>query len=96
MNLGIVKAAITATVKHRAYYGKKLLVVAICGPDWKETGRETLAVDTVQAGIGDRVLTLKEGNSAQAILGEKDLPLQELVGGIVDSVNWSGWSKGRP
>lgn len=89
MNLGIVKGTVTATVKHRVYENRRLLVVSICDPDWVETGKETLAVDLVQAGVGDRVLTLKEGNSARAIFGERDLPMQEMVVAIVDDVRRS-------
>lgn len=87
MNLGIVSHAITATVKHPVYSGRALFVVQICNPDWTPTGRETVAVDTVQAGIGDRVLVLKEGNSARAILREDLPPMQEMIVGIVDHVS---------
>lgn len=86
MNLGIVKGTVTATVKHPVYENRKLLVVALCNPDWSETGKETLAVDLVHAGVGDRVMTLKEGNSARAIFGVRELPMQEMVVGIVDEV----------
>ena len=87
MNLGIVVGTVTATVKHRVYAGRRLLVVALCGPDWVPVGRETLAVDLVDAGVGERVLTLKEGNSARAICGERELSMQELVVGVVDRVD---------
>lgn len=87
MNLGVVKGSVTATVKHRVYENRRLMVVAICTPDWKETGRETLAVDLVQAGVGDRVLVLKEGNSARAIFGERELPMQEMIVAVVDAVH---------
>jgi ethanolamine utilization protein EutN len=86
MNLGIVKGTVTATVKHRVYEHRTLMVVALCTPDWIETGRETLAIDTVQAGVGDRVMTLKEGNSARAIFGDGELPMQEMIVAIVDAV----------
>lgn len=86
MNLGIVKGTVTATVKHPVYENRKLLVIALCTPDWVETGKETLAVDVVHAGVGDRVLTLKEGNTARAIFGIRDLPMQEMVVAIVDEV----------
>ena len=87
MNLGIVKGTVTATVKHEVYENRTLMVVAICTPDWQETGKETLAVDLVQAGVGDRVMTLKEGNSARAMFGIHTLPMQEMIVAIVDSVH---------
>ena len=85
MNLGTVTGTVTGTVKDEAYRGRRLMVVALCRPDWSVTGKETLAVDTVGAGIGDRVLVLKEGNSAKAIFGSI-LPMQEMIVGIVDDV----------
>lgn len=90
MNLGIVTGTVTATAKHPAYEGRSLMVVALCRPDWTRTGRETLAVDTVQAGVGDRVMVLKEGNSAKAILGGVPLPLQEMIVAIVDHAELQG------
>ena len=89
MILGIVRKTVTATIKHPVYNGQRLLVVERCDPDWTPTGKETLAVDLVQAGIGDRVMVLKEGNSARAIFEEKLLPLQEMVVAVVDSVRLS-------
>jgi microcompartment protein CcmK/EutM len=86
MNLGIVKGTVTSTVKHRVYDNRRLMVVGLCTPEWKETGKETLAVDLVQAGPGDRVLTLKEGNSARAVFKDYELPMQEMIVAIVDDV----------
>lgn len=90
MNLAIVRNTITGTVKHPVYAGRRLYVVEICTPDWRPTGKETIAVDTVQAGVGDRVLVLKEGNSARAILKEDLPPLQEMIVAIVDHVSLVG------
>ena len=87
MRLGIVTATVTSTVNHPIYDNRRLLIVAICDASWEPTGAETLAVDTVQAGIGDRVLVLKEGNSARAILGAENPPMQEMIVGIVDAVS---------
>lgn len=96
MNLGIVTGTVTATVKHPVYAGRRLMVVSVCRPDWSLTGKETLAVDTVDAGIGDRVLVLKEGNSARAILGVDLPPLQEMIVGVVDRVDVSPHTRDVP
>lgn len=90
MRLGIVTGTVTSTVNHPVYDGRRLLTVAICTPDWKPTGDETLAADLVQAGPGDRVLVLKEGNSARAMLGVNAPPMQELIVGIVDEASATG------
>jgi microcompartment protein CcmK/EutM len=52
-------------------------------------GSTYLAVDRVQAGIGDRVITLTEGTGARQIFGlpkTADLPIRTLIVGIVDAV----------
>lgn len=86
MQLGIVSATVTSTVNHPVYDARRLLVVSICDPGWNRTGAEVVAADLVQAGIGDRVLVLKEGNTARAILGVPKPPMQELIVAIVDAV----------
>lgn len=87
MNLGIVLGSVTCTIQHPSYLGRKLMVVELCKPDWSPLKKEVLAVDTVNAGLGDRVLLLKEGNSARLILGDPNPPLQELIVAVVDNVS---------
>lgn len=49
-----------------------------------------LAVDTVQAGPGDRVLVMREGNGVRQILGiGSQVPIRSLIVGIVDDVDQS-------
>lgn len=76
-----------ATVKHPVYEGKTVLCVQPVGPDGKSPkGKGFLAVDAVQAGVGDLVLCAREGNTARQILGKDDDPLHAVVLGIVDEV----------
>jgi len=49
-------------------------------------GRVFLAVDSVQAGVGDLVLAAREGNTARQILGRDEDPLHAVILGIVDAV----------
>ncbi len=90
MRLGVVRGTVTATVKHPHYDGRRLLVVALCDPAGNAAGKETVAVDTVEAGVGDRVLVLKEGNSARAVLGLDKPAVQEMIVAIVDYVEVRG------
>ena len=46
-----------------------------------------IAIDTVQAGEGDLVLVLSEGNSSRQVLQCKDAPIRSTIVGIVDSVD---------
>lgn len=88
MTLCTVTGTVVATVKHPSLTGRKLL---ICRPIDPESGAfaggEMVAVDSVQAGEGDRVLVCDEGNAARLVLGEKDAPIRTMVVAIVDSVD---------
>lgn len=84
MRLGRVLGSVTQTIHHPAYDGHKLMVVQPVDAEGRDTGASFLAVDVVQAGPGDRVLVLNEGNGIRQILGAKQLPIQSLIVGIVD------------
>lgn len=88
MNLGRVIGNVVSTIKVEAYESRKILVVQPIDPEGKACGRSILAIDAVQAGIGDIVLTLEEGTSARAILQEPEsMTVKHVVAAIVDSVD---------
>ena len=65
----------------------KLLLVERLSPDGRPDAKYDIAVDVVQAGVGDTVLVLDEGNSARQIVGrEPDGAIRALIVGIVDQV----------
>jgi ethanolamine utilization protein EutN len=83
-----VLGSVTAAVKHPAYAGQKLMVVQPVDPAGKDTGDSFIAVDRVQAGPGDRVVVLTEGNGVRQILKQGDIvPIRSLIVGIVDAVD---------
>ncbi len=88
MILGRVTGTVVSTAKMPEYSGTKLLIVEALDEALSSSGREFLAVDNAQAGEGDLVLVLGEGNGVRQILGytNKQLPLLELIVGIVDEV----------
>ena len=49
-------------------------------------GPHTLEVADVDAGAGETVLVLDEGNSARQILGETDAPVRSVIVGIIDEI----------
>ena len=55
-------------------------------PDGEASGSIAVALDTVQAGIGDRVLLLEEGNSARTIIDDPMAPVRSVIVGIIDSL----------
>jgi ethanolamine utilization protein EutN len=76
---------VVAAAHHPDYDGRKVLVVRPINPDGAAAGASFLAVDTVQAGIGDRVLVVSEGNAARQILG-RVVPIRSLVVGVIDTI----------
>jgi ethanolamine utilization protein EutN len=83
-----VLGSVTAAAKHPAYAGRTLLVVQPLDAAGADTGDSFIAVDDAQAGPGDRVLVLTEGNGVRQILKMGDVvPIRSLVVGIVDEVD---------
>lgn len=86
MRLARVIGSVVATIKHEALQGRKLLMVQPIDPFGEDTGEQVIAVDQVQAGVGDRVLLLEEGNSSRQILHYENAPIRCVIVGIVDHV----------
>ena len=82
MILADVVGTVTATIKHPVYSGRTLLVLQPV----EGAGEELLAIDTVQAGVGDRVLAIREGNGVGQVLGTGRVPIKCVIVGIVDEV----------
>lgn len=85
MILGRVSGEVVATIKHDFYVGRRLLIVDRLKPDGSAGSGYLVAASAVEAGVGDIVLVVDEGNSARSIVGAPDAPLRSLVVGIVDS-----------
>lgn len=76
-----------AAVKHPAYAGRPLFVVQPVDELGKDTGSSFVAIDHVQAGVGDKVIVLTEGNGVRQILQMGDIvPIRSIIVGIVDHV----------
>ncbi|HDG67899.1 MAG TPA: hypothetical protein ENG11_01985 [candidate division Zixibacteria bacterium] len=85
MFIGKVKARVVATVKHPSYVGRKILLVRQINPrTGEEYGEPVVAVDFVDAGVGDTVLVSQEGGSARRVLGDKSAPVRSFIVGIVE------------
>lgn len=86
MLIGRVVASLVATQKNEKLEGAKLLLVQPLGLDGKARGGAVLAIDSVDAGVGDRVLLVQEGRAAQLALGKGTAAVDAAVIGVVDSV----------
>ncbi len=86
MYVGRVCGTVVATIKHEAFDSHKLLLVERLNLNGKPTEAYDICVDRAQAGIGDQVLVLDEGNGARQILEMKVAPIRAVIVGIVDEV----------
>ena len=76
-----------ATVKHPAFAGRSLFVVQPLDEHGKDAGGSFVAIDQVQAGVGDKVIVMAEGNGVRQILKMGDIvPIRSMIVGIVDHV----------
>ncbi len=86
MILGRVMGEVVATRKHAAYDGRKLVIVRPLL--WYAPSHEVghlVAVDAIDAGVGDDVLVCM-GEPARRALGGRNLPVEAVVCAIVDRV----------
>ena len=75
-----------ATQKHRKFEGAKLLLVQPLNLDDTSRGAALLAVDSVGAGVHEKVLVVLEGRAAGEALNRKAAPVDAAVVGIIDHV----------
>lgn len=90
MTLGKVIGTIVATQKNEHLKGKKILIVQPIDLDGKFIGRDVLAIDSVDAGVGDTVLTIQEGQGAMQVLGNKKIPVHTVIVAVVDGLEVKG------
>ena len=86
MLLGKIVGTVVATRKDPRLVSSKLLVVRGVDPKGKAEGSYLVAIDTVDAGVGETVLVVS-GSSARMAAGLKDCPVDAAVIGIIDTVD---------
>jgi len=87
MLIGCVIGDVVATQKAPSHQGRKILVIQPLNLDGTDRGEPVLALDAVDAGIGERVLLATEGFSAMTSVGRPHSPIDHAVVGIIDSVD---------
>ena len=85
MLLGQVIGTVVSTQKEDCLIGKKLLIVLPLDKDLVVTGSPLVAVDTVGAGVGDRVFMVTSREACLA-LPEPMSTIDTAITGIIDSV----------
>ena len=86
MLLAKIVGTVVATRKDPRLVSCKLLVVRPMDPRGKAEGNYLVAIDTVDAGVGETVLVVS-GSSARMASGLKDCPVDAAIIGIVDTVD---------
>jgi ethanolamine utilization protein EutN len=89
MQIGRVVGTVVSTQKHRKLDGAKLLLVQPLALTGEPRGSAVLTIDSVGAGVGERVLIVIEGRAAGAALRRKAAPVDAAIIGIVDEVTVS-------
>ena len=89
MLLARVVGTVVATRKDPRLVSNKLLIARPMDPHGKPEGNYLVAVDTVDAGVGETVLIVS-GSSARMAAGMKDCPVDAAIVGIVDTIEVDG------
>jgi microcompartment protein CcmK/EutM len=92
MQLGRVIGDVVATRKDAAFEGVKLLLVQPLAADGQPAGRALVAVDSVGAGVGERVFFVR-GKEASFPFYPVEVPADAGIVGIVD--HWTTGGSGR-
>jgi len=79
---------VVATQKQEAHEGKKILLIQPLDLENRAIGDPVVALDAVDAGVGDRVLAVQEGFSAMTSVGHVESPIDAAVIGVVDLVDF--------
>ena len=87
MLIARVIGEVVATQKHPSHEGRKVLVVQPLNLNGSDRGDAVLALDAVDAGVGDRVLLVTEGFSAMTAVGRPQSPIDMAVIGFIDRID---------
>ncbi|HTX78690.1 MAG TPA: EutN/CcmL family microcompartment protein [Longilinea sp.] len=89
MLIAKVVGTAVSTIKDEKLVGRKLLIVRQADEHGAPNGKPFVAIDTVDAGIGDLVLTAA-GSSARQTNITKDTPVDAVIMAMIDSLEVDG------
>ena len=81
-----ITGTLVATQKNEHLKGHKILIAQPITLDGTALGRDILAIDSVDAGIGDTVLVVQEGQAATQVLKNKKVPVHSVIVAVVDDL----------
>ena len=85
MLIARIVGTVVATRKDPRLVSTKLMIVRPVDAKGKADGGALVAVDTVDAGVGETVLVVS-GSSARMACGLKDCPVDAAIVGIIDTI----------
>lgn len=88
MILARVVGTVVSTQKRAQFEGSKLLLVQPETPQGEPKGATLLAIDSVGAGVSERVIVVLEGRAAGEALGKTLAPVDAAIIGIVDQLDY--------
>jgi len=89
MQICRVVGTVVSTQKNPKLEGAKLMLVQPLTLDERPRGVALIAIDSVGAGVGEKVLVVIEGKAAGEALGRKAAAVDAAIIGIIDQVEYS-------
>ncbi|MBM3845237.1 MAG: ethanolamine utilization protein EutN [Verrucomicrobia bacterium] len=87
MLLARVEGNLTATRKHSSFEGWRLVICQPISRDGQAEGVPQVAIDSLGAGMHQRVIISSDGSAARIAVGDSKSPARWMIVGIVDEVN---------
>ena len=89
MKIAKVVGTTVSTIKNEKLQGSKLLICRETDEHGTPQGQPYVAVDTVDAGVGELVLTAHGSSGRQTFL-TKDAPVDAVIMAVIDSLQVDG------
>jgi ethanolamine utilization protein EutN len=87
MVIARVVGNVVSTQKNAKLDGAKLLLAQPVDLEGKDRGPAVMAIDAVDAGVGDRVLLVLDGKAAMMALNRGFAGVDAAIVGIVDAID---------
>lgn len=87
MLIARVIGEIVATQKHPSHEGRKIVMVQPLNLDGSDRGDAVVAMDAVNAGVGDKVLLTVDGYAAMTAVGRTQSPIDMAIIGFIDCID---------
>lgn len=86
MILGRVVENLVSTYKHPALHGHHLFWVRPVTAEGGPNGDAFIALNSVDAGVGDLVIVCNEGTGCRQVFDAGVFPVNHVIAGVVDTV----------